>query len=187
MLRFSCHFFVTIFLLGINMPASAQVFLTNEGTATFVSEAPLEFITAKVNDMSGAVNTDDNRFAFRITNKSFVGFNSQLQQEHFYENYIETEKYKYSTFQGKIIEKIDLKNQEPQEIRAKGLLSIHGVEKERIIKATVTVLKNKLLVSCNFIVSLEDHNIRIPNVVYQKIAELIEIKIDAELTQQETD
>lgn len=175
-------FFGIVFLIVVWVnPASAQLYITNEGTATFTSDAPLELISATSDELSGAIDVSDNRFAFRIANKSFIGFNSALQQEHFYENYIETDKYKYSSFQGKIIEKIDLSNPRSQQVRAKGTLSIHGVEQERIVKATLTVTKNKLAVLCGFTVPLEDHDIRIPNVVYQKIAEVINVEVNAEL------
>ena len=161
--------------------AVAQIYMTYTGTATFASEAPLEFISASSENLQGAVSLSDNRFVFKIENKSFTGFNSALQQEHFYENYIETDKYKSSTFQGKIIGKIDLRQEGPQEIRAKGVLSIHGVARERIIRATITVAGGELVVHSEFDVALEDHDIRVPNVVYQKIADIISVRIDAVL------
>jgi len=172
---------ITFLLSLIIFPAGAQIYITNNGQAEFTSDAPLELITAKSDGLSGAINIDDNQFAFRIANKSFIGFNSALQQEHFYENYIETDKYKYSNFQGKIIEKIDLSIKDPQEVRAKGILSIHGIDQERIVKASVLVDDSRLLVECHFTVPLEDHDIRIPNVVYQKIAEIIDVTVSAEL------
>lgn len=163
------------------LQSNGQIYLTNQGTATFVSDASYELITATSENLKGAINLEDNRFVFKIDNKSFIGFNSALQQEHFYENYIETEKYKSSTFQGKIIEEIDLGQEVPLEIRAKGILSIHGIEQERIIKATIQKVEDRLIVNCDFVIALEDFNIRIPNVVYQKIAENISINITAEL------
>lgn len=175
-------FFGILFLFAVWIaPATAQVYITNVGLTTFTSDAPLELIAATSDELSGAIDVSENRFAFRIANKSFIGFNSQLQQEHFYENYIETDKYKFSSFQGKIIEKIDFSNPDPQQLRAKGSLSIHGVEQERIVKATLVVEEGKLVVLCQFTVPLEDHDIRIPNVVYQKIAKVIAVEVKAEL------
>lgn len=171
--------FFLIFYTILNV--QSQVYLTNEGKVTFVSDAPLELISASSNNVRGAVNVTDNRFLFIIDNKSFLGFNSPLQQEHFYENYIETEKYESSTFQGKIIEDINMDQTGVQEIRAKGILSIHGIEKERIINATLEYLDGTLILKCDFKVSLEEHNIRIPNVVYQKLAEIIEVSVQAKL------
>lgn len=176
-------FILTIFILTFYalLNVQGQIYLTNDGTATFVSGAPLEMISASSNKVQGAVNVFDNRFLFIIDNKSFLGFNSPLQQEHFYENYIETEKYKSSTFQGKIIEEVNMDKTGVQEVRAKGILSIHGIEKERIIDATLEYLDGTLILKCNFKVLLEEHNIRIPNVVYQKIAEVIEVSVYAKL------
>lgn len=172
---------LTLLALCLGYGLSAQIYLSNSGGAVFTSDAPLELIRASSDELSGAIDFSDNRFAFRIANKSFIGFNSALQQEHFYENYIETEKYTYSSFQGKIIEKIDLENSNAQEVRSKGILSIHGVEQERIIKATLTVDGDQIHLTSVFEVPLEDHNIRIPNVVYRKIAEIIDVDIDATL------
>ena len=171
--------FFLIFYTILNV--QSQVYLTNEGKVTFVSDAPLELISASSNNVRGAVNVTDNRFLFIIDNKSFLGFNSPLQQEHFYENYIETEKYESSTFQGKIIEEINMDKAGVQEIRAKGILSIHGIEKERIIDATLEYIDGTLILKCDFKVPLEEHNIRIPNVVYQKLAEIIEVSVQAKL------
>lgn len=172
---------LTIGGMGVLFALNAQVYMTNSGNATFASDASAEIITASTDEVSGAINITDNRFAFRIANKSFIGFNSPLQQEHFYENYIETDKYTYSSFQGKIIEKIDPNVDGSFQIRAKGMLSIHGIEQERIIKSTIIIKGNMIKVKSNFQVPLEDHDIRIPKVVYRKIAEIIDVEINADL------
>jgi polyisoprenoid-binding protein YceI len=155
--------------------------LARNGTVSFVSNAPLEIIKASSTSLGGAINLADNKFAFVIPNKSLKGFNSELQQEHFYENYMEVEKYANSTFEGKIIEKIDINSSEVQNVRAKGMLNIHGVEKERIIPATLQFKGRKIMVQSNFTVELEEHNIHIPKIVNQKIAESIEVKMNTEL------
>jgi polyisoprenoid-binding protein YceI len=175
----------TLLILIIFYPGSAvaqQIYTTRTGKASFISNAPLEIIRAESMEVNGAVNLTDRTFAFTIENKSFKGFNSSLQQEHFYENYMETQQYPSSTFKGKIIEEIDLNSSHDQVVRAKGLLDIHGVSQERIIKGTIRIADGKLQLKADFSVLLEDHQIKIPRVVYQKIAEEIEVSINAELT-----
>ena len=173
---------ILIFLYGISCLLSAQtVYMTRIGNVSFVSNAPLEIIKANSSNLGGAINLNDNKFAFIIPNQSLKGFNSELQQEHFYENYMEVEKYPNSTFEGKIIEKLDVNSTEVQHVRAKGKLNIHGVEKERIIEATVQFNGEIIIVQADFTVELEDHNIHIPKIVNQKIAETIEVKVNAEL------
>jgi hypothetical protein len=177
--KLSSIIFITIFFLQTAL--SQQIYITHSGYACFVSNAPLEVIKAESNEVSGAINLADRSFAFTIDNKSFKGFNSALQQEHFYENYMEAFKFPSSTFTGKIIEEIDLNSPQEQVVRAKGMLEIHGVEQERIIKGTIKIVDDKILLSADFSVLLEDHQIKIPRVVYQKIAEEIFVSVKAEL------
>jgi polyisoprenoid-binding protein YceI len=172
--------FFAVLLLQTAFPQ--QIYMTRTGTAGFTSNAPLEVIKAESKEVLGAINLEDRSFAFTIENKTFKGFNSALQQEHFYENYMEAQKYPSSSFKGKIIEEINPGIEQEQVIRAKGILDIHGVEQERIIKGTVKMNGDKLLLQADFTVLLEDHQIKIPRVVFQKIAEVIDVSISAELT-----
>jgi polyisoprenoid-binding protein YceI len=160
---------------------SQQIYVTHNGKIAFTSDAPLEVIKASSGYMQAAINVSDRNFLCTVENNTFKGFNSAIQQEHFYENYMETQKYPISTFKGKIIEPINLEKRDVQIVRAKGILNIHGVEQERIIKGTIRVSGKWLIIHAEFTVPLEDHNIRIPRIVYQKIAEVIEVRIDAVL------
>lgn len=167
--------------LLVNISAGQQVYLTRTGQASFISNAPLEVIKAESNEVHGAIDPAKKTFAFTIDNKSFKGFNSNLQQEHFYENYIEVQKYPSSAFKGKIIEEIDLNSLKEQTIRAKGMIDIHGVQQERIIKGTIKMVDGKMQLKADFTVLPDDHQIKIPKVVNQKIAESIEVSVSAEL------
>lgn len=175
---------ILFLLLSVNFTNnlySQDIFMTRKGKVTFVSEAPLEIISASSEELFGAVDLINNRFAFKITIRSLKGFNSALQQEHFYENYMEDDKFKYSTFEGKIIEPIIKVAGEKQIVRTKGILSIHGEEQERIITVQLDFTDDAIFVDASFNILLEDFNIRIPSIVNQKIAELITIKVKAEL------
>lgn len=158
------------------------VFRCENGKLSFKSDAPLEVIQAKSNKLRGAIDTAKQTFAWSVDIKTFEGFNSPLQREHFNENYMESKKYPKASFTGKIIENIDFKKNGTYSVRAKGQLTIHGVEQERIIKSQLEVDGNKLRVQSSFTVLLADHNITIPKVVYQKIAEEIAVTVNAELT-----
>lgn len=155
--------------------------MTRTGKASFTSNAPLEVIKAETKEVHGAIDPGKKTFAFTIDNNSFKGFNSNLQQEHFYENYIEVQKYPSSTFKGKIIEEIDLNSSKEQTVRAKGMLDIHGVQQERIIKGTIRMADGKMQLKADFTVLPDDHQIKIPKVVNQKIAESIEVSVSADL------
>lgn len=148
------------------------------GSIHFTSEAPLELIKASSDKLLGILNTENNEFIFRINMRSFEGFNSSLQKEHFNDNYVESTKFPKTTFKGRIIEDIDFSKSGNYTIRAKGKLKIHGIEHNRIIKCSLSVLKNKIIVKSNFSVFLKDHDIKIPKIVNQKISEKIIIKVN---------
>ncbi len=160
----------------------SQIFNTTTGKAKFTSEAPLELIKAESNKMVCLIDTKDRRFAFSVPVESFEGFNSPLQKEHFRDNYLETDKFKAATFQGKIIEEVDLTQNGVYNIRAKGKVTIHGVEKEMIIKGKITVKDGSILVDSTMDVPLEDFNIKVPRVVNQKIAQVIKVHVESTLT-----
>ena len=66
-------------------------------------------------------------------------------------------------------------------VRAKGKLTLHGVTQERIIKGKMMIAGKFIKISAEFTVPLADHDISIPKIVNQKIAEVILINVDAEL------
>ncbi|MBK0402356.1 YceI family protein [Adhaeribacter sp. BT258] len=172
-------------LLPFRLPAPQQtLFVAKTGNIQFKSEAPLELIEARSAKMKGVINTAEQTFAFSVPNNTFEGFNSALQREHFNENYMESNKFPNSSFTGKIIESIDFSVDGTHTVRAKGKLLVHGVEQERIIKATLQIKKGVISVSSNFTVPLADHNITIPKIVYQKIAEEIQVDLNAVLQPQ---
>ena len=159
----------------------SQIFICKDGDTRFTSEAPLELIKAHTNKTNGVVDCASKNVAFSIDVDSFEGFNSGLQQEHFRENYMETDKYPKATFKGKIIEDVDFTKNGTVTVRAKGIFNIHGTEKEKIVKVKVTIKDKDMLIDTNFEVPLEDHNIKIPKVVNQKIASVIMVEVKATL------
>jgi hypothetical protein len=174
-----------LFLLVLVMLSSSvsaqQLYKTEQGTAYFLSDAPLETIEAKSERLRGVIDPRSNSFAFSIQIHSFEGFNSPLQREHFNENYLESKIYERATFSGKIIEEYDLTADGSYTVRAKGMLDIHGVEQERIIRSEVVTKDGVISLKAAFTVLLSEHDIRIPRIVYQKIAEEIQVEINAEL------
>jgi polyisoprenoid-binding protein YceI len=158
-----------------------MLYSVNSGTITFRSDAPLELIKASSNQLKGIFNAEKKQFAFTLNVNTFKGFNSPLQQEHFNENYLESNKFPRASFDGKIIEDVDLKKNGFYNVRAKGNLTVHGVVQERIIKCELSVKNNVVSIKSNFTVLLADHNITIPKVVHEKLASEIKIEVKADM------
>jgi len=175
-----------ILFLAIYHTSLAQgLYIVSRATVSFDSDAPLELIKAASDQLTGVIDVTNRSFAFRIPMNSFKGFNSSLQQLHFNEHYIESAKYPLATFEGKIIEEINFDIPGKHNVRGKGSLIFHGVTQERIIKCDLVLTPGKIMVSNNFTILLVDHNIEIPTVVNQKIAEEIIVRTKIELVSKE--
>jgi YceI-like domain len=173
-----CLLFLLIIVIEpFKLSAQANIVTAKDGKVTFSSDAPLELINATSDKLKGAIDKSQNTFAFAISINSFVGFNGGLQKDHFHENYMETEKLPGATFTGKFIEPLDFNINGTYYVRAKGMFSLHGVQKERIIKGTVIINNGNISIDTMFIVKLEDHDIKVPKIVYEKIAEEIKVVI----------
>lgn len=163
--------------LGFPLPSHAQQLLLKETNITFVSEAPLELIKANNKSVTGVIDLSKQQLLIYVKNDGFKGFNSPLQQEHFFENYLEIHKFPKSAFSAKFIDFFDPEKNGVYQVRAKGMLDIHGQKKERILKIQFEVKGNEITFESNFSILLEDHDIEIPRIVYQKIAEEIQVKV----------
>lgn len=167
------------FSLVLMRPGLAQDLRSvQRSEVTFLSDAPMERITATSTQCSGVIDLRQRTFAVLVPVRSLEGFNSPLQREHFNENYLESDRYPSITFQGRIIESTDLSRSGTYAVRAKGELMVHGVVRERIIPCRIVVTAEGLRVTSSFTVLLEDHAIRVPRVVQQKVASDVQVRID---------
>jgi hypothetical protein len=175
------NFLLILFLLGGQLVFSQQVYKTDHGSVNFKSDAAMELIKASSQKLFGAIDPEKKTFSFVVKIVTFEGFNVGLQKEHFNENYMESDKFKTASFTGKIIEDIDFSKPGKYPVRAKGVFNVHGIEQERIIKCNLEVFPNTVQVQTEFTVLLDDHQIRVPRVVYEKVASEIIVVVSAEL------
>jgi hypothetical protein len=172
-------------MLSAVLPGLAQssIFSDNQGVITFFSSAPLEDIEAKNNQVISLLNVRNSEIAVRIPIKKFQ-FRNKLMQEHFNENYLESDRYPYATFKGKINEVIDFQKAGVYDVTATGVLHIHGVNQNRTLKGKLQVSDTRIILDTSFDVLLVDHKISIPRLVFNKIAEKIAVTTSFSYTPQ---
>ncbi|MBL7926405.1 MAG: YceI family protein [Bacteroidia bacterium] len=167
-------FLFAMLLLSQVTLAQNKIFICKDGTSTFFSETPIENIEATSKTLSGIINTTNNEVSFLVAMKSYK-FEKPLMQEHFNEKYIESDKYPNATFKGKINETIDYTKDGTYNVTATGVLTIHGVDKNRIEKGTLTINGEQISLNTKFDVNLVDHNIEVPKIVVAQIAKTIKV------------
>lgn len=155
---------------------AAQKYSSEKSHVTFFSDGAIEDITAENAKSSSIFNAATGDIVFSIPIKDFE-FAKSLMKEHFNEKYMETEKFPKATFQGKITGFTASATGEQQAV-ATGKLTIHGEVHEVSIPGTIETKDKSLVMRSKFMVKLEDYKIAIPQLLWQNIAEQVEVKIE---------
>ena len=169
--------FFWVYFSVMALHASAQKYVSEKGVITFFSEAAIEDIKADNLKASSMMNISTTDIAFVVPIREFQ-YEKKLMQEHFNEKYMESEKYPKATFSGKLDGFVSTGAPGLQEVKAKGKLVIHGVTKEVEISGTIETTTQHILIKSKFIVRLEDYNIKIPQLMWQNIAEQVEVSVE---------
>jgi polyisoprenoid-binding protein YceI len=169
------YFFWVLFLV-VALSTSAQKYVTEKSVITFFSDATIENIAAKNEKANSMFNTETSEIAFSVPIREFQ-FDKKLMQQHFNEKYMESDKFPKSTFSGKMIG-FNNTSTGIQQVQAEGKLTIHGVTMMVNIPGTAEIQASKILLKSKFIVKLEDYKIKVPQILWQNIAEQIEVTVD---------
>ena len=159
-----------------------QKYITKNGHISFFSETPMENIEARNNQVNCALNAETGDFVFIVVMKSFE-FEKALMQEHFNENYLESDKFPNSKFTGKVnnISDIDFTTNGEYNVEVEGGLTIHGVTNHVKEPGIFYVEDGVVTGKTKFKLAVADYDIKIPKAVRENIAESLEINVDVNL------
>ena len=152
-----------------------DIYFTRSGEVSFFSSTPIYDISAVNNQMTCVLDIESGSVSFRIP---ILGFNfpNGLMQEHFNENYMESDIYPNASFKGKINRWNELKlSDKPQEVLLNGTMTIHGVSKVVSEKGIISMKNNVVIGSSDFLITVADYNIQIPKLVRDKIAKTVSV------------
>lgn len=166
----------------VPLAADAQKFITKTGLIKFYSDAPLEKIEAYNRQVNSALDYSTGGFVFKVLMKSFE-FKKALMQEHFNENYVESDKFPSASFVGKVnnINDVKLETDGIYEVNVEGKLTLHGITKEIREKGTFEVNKGILVGKSTFNLTLSDYDISIPVNLGNNISKTVEVTVDITL------
>jgi len=172
---------LTVALLSFSLAATwAQTYMTRTGKVYFnaTTKNSPETIEAKNNEGACRVDSKTGDVRFQVLIKSFK-FERSAMQEHFNENYMESEKYPKASFKGRISDPkaVDFKKNGTYDVVVEGDLTIRDVTKKISVKGTVEVITGGVNANAKFIIAPEDFNIKIPSVVREKIAKNLEVTV----------
>lgn len=168
-----------LFLIVFPAVSLAQdVYVSRRAVFSFFSEAPMEDITAKTDKGVSALNLATRSVYFKVPIRSFE-FRKSLMQQHFNENYMESDKYPNAEFRGSILEDIASRKDGSYPVTVRGKLNIHGVARDYTVKGELKISNGSIVANAKFPVRLEDHKIKIPSLVIKNIAEVVDVQVAA--------
>ena len=164
---------ITFILIFFVTNLYSQRFITKSAEISFFSEAPLEDISAKNTKVSAVYDEETKQLVFQLNISDFI-FPKPLMQEHFNENYLESDKFPKSSFSG-VVEQLN------ERVIVTGTLKMHGVTNEVEVTGSLEKKNDYVIINASFIIPLKDFKIKIPRVVMYNIAEEIEVTVKAGL------
>ena len=170
---------LVLLLRGVPSAHAQGRYLTKTGLISFFSATPIEDIEARNQQVAAVLDFGTGQLAFSLLIKGFV-FKRTLMQEHFNENYLESDKYPKATFTGHFLEfeagQLATAGAHPAQVE--GDLTLHGVTRHIRVPATVELRGGQLLAQATFPVASADYNIEIPLLVRNSIAKIISVHVD---------
>ncbi|MDX2189941.1 MAG: YceI family protein [Bacteroidota bacterium] len=171
-------FIFSVIYFNINLSFAQDIYAFKSGKVNFFAGTPMEDIDATNSKLTSFINLKTGEAVISMFNTDFK-FSSSLMQEHFNENYMESEKFPKSEFKGKIqnIETIDLTKSGEYKVKIEGIFTIHGVSKSNIVDAIIVNKNGKIQVDSKFSIALADFKIERPQIVWEKLAENVQITL----------
>ena len=172
---------IGLFILNYSALCAQTKYRTSEGTVNFNASTPLEDIDATNKEVNAILEMETGRFAVVMLIKDFE-FSRRLMQEHFNENYMESEKFPKAYFSGTIEDfSMDSLSKEVVVKTVSGKLTIHGITLNRKEKIKLRKKGSAIHLESNFLVRTEAHDIEVPRIVFAKIAEKVMVEVDLQL------
>ncbi|TSA34139.1 MAG: YceI family protein [Porphyromonadaceae bacterium] len=169
---------LTLCLASFLTATAQNRYFTKTGHIGFYSHTSIEDINAINDQVTSFFDIATGEMVFSVLGRSFQ-FAKPLMQEHFNENYMESEKFPKASFEGKIadLKTCDFTNSGKYPVKVAGKLTIHGVTKDIEAAGNLTIDKDKITGESVFPINPEDYGIRIPSVVRQNIAESMKVTV----------
>jgi len=172
--------FILLSLLCVTAAMSAQdKMVTKTGKVTFEASVPaFEEVKATNNGVTFVLNSKTGEIASLAMMKGFR-FKLALMEEHFNENYVESDTYPKATFKGNIANfDAGALTATAKDYTIKGKLELHGKAKDISIIAKIRKTDAGIEIISNFTVNTEDYAIAIPSVVKSKVSNKVAVRIE---------
>jgi polyisoprenoid-binding protein YceI len=172
----------SLICFALSLATEYQVDKSQNNMVKFISDAPLDDFEGVTNKIDGYIfwEGDDilngSEMYFEVDLNS-IDTGIGLRNRHMRENYLETDKYPFTHFTGKLTKAEPISGDEFQ-VTAQGTIFIHGVNKEMVIEGKMLKVESGFQILASFVTPLSEYHIKIPQLMFFKIDENIKVELD---------
>ena len=175
-------FLTIIVVFNLLLSAEYQVDHSRENVVKFISHAPMDDFEGVTDKIDGYIYWEGDNLLNKSDMYFEVDLNSidtgiGLRNRHMRDNYLETDQYPYTHFKGTLTEAEKVSENE-YKVTAEGKMYIHGVEKDITVEGNITALDSVYHITTQFVTALSDYKIKIPQLMFFKINENMQLELD---------
>lgn len=176
------YLFFFFFFGSVATTSFGQKFYSKTGHIHFLSKAPIETIESDNHNGYVVFDASTGQLEFSVLIKGFK-FEKALMQQHFNENYMESDKYPKSVLKGSLFNWSisQLEKDGAYNVNVEGQLMIRGITKPFKCPARLTVKGGVISASAAFDVVIADYGIQVPKVVRDNISKTVKVAVNADL------
>jgi len=174
---------VIIVLVGMAITLQSQTkYLSKNGYVSFYSKTPMEEIKGENSQALGILEVQTGKVVINLLMKSFK-FDRALMEEHFNENYAESDKFPKSNYTATItnLKDINFKKDGNYSADVDGQMTIHGTTKPLKTKGEIEIKGETITIKAKFLLNPSDYGIQIPSLVREKISENMDVTVNIAL------
>lgn len=174
---------ILIIFLLISSSVNAQSFMTEEGDVEFTSSVPLHTFTGTSSQLKGLIDFDENLVDFYIDLQTLDTGNGRRDRDMY--STLNVEDHPFAEFTGKLTSDFDQDSDSAQKVTVEGDFTVHGVTREISVDGELSLNGDVLKLSAGWVINITDYNIEPPGILFYKVDEEMDIKIEAELQKTE--
>lgn len=167
--------YVLLSLLPVTTSAQS-LYLSDTSAIRFYSKTPVENIEAVNHNAKSTISPPEYVVQFQVPMTDFR-FENKLMEKHFNSMYLETQRFPFASFRGRLADSLDLSKDTVYLTKATGILKLHGHDHAGTYDGRVVSKDGRVSLSCKFPVKLEHHSIKVPGTVFMNIAQEIEVHV----------
>ena len=172
----------TGFVFITSLVIAQDKYFTKSGSIHFSSKGVIETIQANHKSVTCVLDSKSGAIQFAVLLKGFE-FKKALMQQHFNEDYVESDKFPRAEFRGQVVNNSDINYAKDGVYNAhvKGKLTLHGETKDVEADGKITVKEGKLQTNSDFSIQMTDYNIHIPSLVKENMSNTVNINVNCAL------